>query len=72
MLYGGSVSRLKEMISELIDVNRAVLNLLERQQRQQDLPERAEMLLGSADDTIQRYKALSRQKRSIMKEKIDR
>ena len=58
------MARLKEMISELIDVNKAVLQLLERQQCQLNTPGREEMMLGSADETIQRYKTLSKQKRA--------
>ena len=59
--------RLREMLSELIETNRSVLHLLERQQLQQMTPAREEMMLGNAADTILRYKALSKQKRQINK-----
>lgn len=56
--------KLREMLSELIEVNRAVLCCLEAQQRQATTPLPEELNLGTAEDTIQRYKALSKQKRA--------
>ena len=55
------------MISELIKSNRSILHFLESQQMQQVTPAKEEMMLGNADDAIQRYKALSKQKRQVKK-----
>lgn len=59
--------KLREMLSELIEVNRAVLTCLEAQQRQSTMPTPAELNLGTAEDAIQRYKSIAKQRRAGQK-----
>jgi hypothetical protein len=60
---------MKDMLAELLEVNRAVLRVLENNSQIQQTPLRSEMMLGSVDDVVQRYKSLGKQSRAAGKQK---